>query len=224
MNFLSHFYHELPVNNPYFVAGVILPDILSNYSYRNGEVVKLHVNKLIAPDSNAQAALQRGIKKHYEVDAFFHESTFFQNNTSSITKVLSGLDFACFEKRMYAVSHVLLEIMLDRKILLEDIGSCDIFYAMLEDVNPDEIEILIRNNTSASDASSVATHFKAFRESKFVYDYTNDVRLEQIMNSISKRLGNKPFNENDKELFKIAIDDIQNTLFSQKFPIFRADS
>lgn len=224
MNYLSHFYHELPVNDPYFVAGVILPDILSNYSYRNAEVVKLHVNKLIAPDSNAQAALQRGVKKHYEVDAFFHESTFFHNNTSAITKVLSGLDFACFEKRMYAISHVLLEIMLDRKILLEDKGSCDIFYALLQDVNPNEIEILMSKNSNASNPALVASHFKGFREAQFIYDYTNDMRLEQIMNSINKRLGNKPFNENDKELLKIAIHDIQNALFNQKFPIFQADS
>jgi hypothetical protein len=36
MNFISHYYHELPVADDYFIAGVVLPDILSNFSKRHG--------------------------------------------------------------------------------------------------------------------------------------------------------------------------------------------
>ena len=208
MNFLSHYYHESPSNDPYFVAGVILPDILSNYSHRSGEVVKLFVHKLQDPDSPEQESLQRGVKRHYEIDGYFHESRFFEENTSAISSLIKTRDFSCFEKRLYAVSHVMLEIMLDRKILIEDRAACENMYSMLEKVNSEEVR----------------EHFDRFRSLKFIYDYTFDLRLVELMNGLNKRLGNKAFSENDRELFKLTIHDIENTLFPQNFPKFPTDS
>jgi len=224
LNFLSHYYHETPCDDPYFVAGVILPDILSNYSHRSGEVVKLFVHKLQIPDSKQQESLQNGVKRHYEIDGYFHESQFFEQNTKSISSLIKTRDFDCFEKRLYAVSHVMLEIMLDRKILTEDIGACENMYFMLEKVNSEEVTRLIKLNSAASKPEEVREHFDRFRSLKFIYDYTFDLRLVELMNSINKRLGNKAFSEKDRELFKLTIHDIENTLFPQKFPKFPTDS
>jgi hypothetical protein len=224
LNFLSHYYHESPSNDPYFVAGVILPDILSNYSHRSGEVVKLFVHKLQDPDSPEQESLQRGVKRHYEIDGYFHESRFFEENTAAISSLIKTRDFSCFEKRLYAVSHVMLEIMLDRKILIEDRAACENMYSMLEKVNSEEITNLIKQNTVASKPEEVREHFDRFRSLKFIYDYTFDLRLVELMNGLNKRLGNKAFSENDRELFKLTIHDIENTLFPQNFPKFPTDS
>ena len=224
MNFLSHFYHEVPCSDPYFVAGVILPDILSNYSHRSGEVVKLFVHKLQIPDSPEQESLQKGVKRHYEIDGYFHESLFFEENTKAISSLIKTRDFGCFEKRLYAVSHVMLEIMLDRKILTEDRAACENMYDMLEKVNSEEITRLIKLNTEATKPEEVTEHFERFRSLKFIYDYTFGLRLVELMSGLNKRLGNQAFSENDRELFKLTIHDIENTLFNQKFPKFPTDS
>ncbi len=118
----------------------------------------------------------------------------------------------------------MLEIMLDRKILMEDRAACESMYSILEKVNSEEITSLIDQNTTATKPQEVTEHFDRFRSLKFVYDYTFDLRLVELMNSINKRLGNKAFSENDRELFKLTIHDIENTLFPQKFPKFPSDS
>ena len=223
MNFLSHFYHELPCSDPYFAAGVVLPDILSNYSHRTGEVVKLHENKFVEPDSEAQTSLLKGVKRHYTIDGYFHESEFFARNTEAISHHFKKRDYACFEKRLYAVSHVMLEIMLDRKILMEERSACVKMYTLLDWVDKKEVSKLVALNSPASEPDAVAEHFDGFRVRKFVYDYAEEDRLTELMNSINKRLGNKAFSMQDRELFKLTIHDIENTLFPQKFPKFPTD-
>lgn len=224
MNFLSHFYHELPCNDPYFAAGVILPDILSNHSYRTGEVIKLFPEKIEDSDLVEISSLIKGVKKHYQVDAYFHESEYFKKNTDSITAVLKKNNINSFEKRLYAISHVLLEIMLDRKILIEDRGCCDLLYSLLEEVDTDYIATLMKTNTKASDPASVAKHFAGFRAARFLYEYTSDERLADLINNLSHRLGNKHFSPTDRDQFKFAIYDIENAILKQKFPKFPVDS
>ncbi|MFN3940205.1 MAG: hypothetical protein ACK4IY_06435, partial [Chitinophagales bacterium] len=68
MNFLSHYYHELPTNDAYFVAGVILPDILSNFSKRFGVKVRIHPGKIQTTEESPISQLGKGVQQHYFVD------------------------------------------------------------------------------------------------------------------------------------------------------------
>jgi hypothetical protein len=106
MNFLSHFYHELPCDDAYFTAGLVLPDILSNYSFRSGEVVKVHVAKLPVDRSGSVASLIDGIKQHYSVDGLFHSSGFFDTNVAMIRQLILGAGISSVERRLYAFAHV----------------------------------------------------------------------------------------------------------------------
>ncbi|MFI5170783.1 MAG: hypothetical protein ACHQFW_00245 [Chitinophagales bacterium] len=224
MNFLSHFYNETPCEDPYFAAGVILPDILSNYSGRSGELVKLHPNKLADSRLPQINSLINGVKRHYAVDEYFHGSQFFQKNTAEISLEIKKRDFKCFDKRLYAVSHVFLELMLDRKLLIQEKWSCDLMYFLLDKVDLSFINQFIRDNTGASDPSKPAQFFNRFRTIKFVYDYTDDSRLGELINSINQRLGNPPFQNEDKSQFTLTIHDIENIILPQKFPKFPTDS
>lgn len=187
-------------------------------------MVKLFVHKLQIPDSKEQESLQKGVKRHYEIDGYFHASQFFEENTKTISSLIKTRDYSCFDKRLYAVSHVMLEIMLDRKILIEDRASCEKMYTLLDMVDSNEITKLIELNSEASKPADVREHFNRFRSLKFIYDYTFDERLVQLMSDLNKRLGNQPFDQKDRELFKLTIHDIENTLFLQKFPKFPTDS
>jgi hypothetical protein len=224
LNFLSHFYHEHPVTDAYFAAGVILPDILSNYSYRSGVVVKLHPHKLKVATAPELISISEGIKKHHIVDGYFHESAFFADGTAAISERLLADNFTCFQKRLYAISHVLLELLLDRKILMENIGICDTMYQVLDSVENSAISALVEYNTANNQSAGVAKHFKTFIDHKFVYDYLEDARLVGIMSGINTRLGNTPMTTTDKHNFKNAIHDLEKTILSQKFPKFPLDS
>jgi hypothetical protein len=224
VNFLSHFYHDYPIGDPNFAAGVILPDILSNYSSRTGMVVKLHPNKLVYTDIPDLKAISEGVKRHYFVDAYFHESDFFHQNTAAITQRIKNDDFSCFDKRLYAISHVLLEVVLDRTLLNSKPEVCDSMYSIIEQVDIQAISRLMLLNSSAGEPDGIAHHFKVFRDRKFLYDYAIDERLTGIINGINIRLGNPPMTEIEQNRFKIVIHDIEKTIFSQKFPKFPTDS
>ncbi len=223
MNFLSHFYHEAPCTDPYFAAGLLLPDILSNYSFRHGEVVKLHANKLVDSDDENLLAMRRGVMRHYEVDGFFHESGFFDSNVRSIKELIRSKKFSCFQKRLYAFAHVLLEIMLDRMLLAKDRRICDAFYSLMDGVDPKKLTAFMTANTTASKPAGITEHFQQFRQLKFIYDYADDGRLLELLSRLNSRLGNHLFNPEDKKLLQPILHEIDKSLLDQKFPKFRTD-
>lgn len=224
MNFLSHYYHEWPCDDPYFAAGLVLPDILSNFSYRNGRVVKLHPWRMAEPGNAVQASLTAGVKQHYAVDEAFHPSSFFEENTGMIKQMMAEYPFECFPRRRYAVEHVLLEIVLDRAILRQAEEVCHSLYSMLDRVLLEPMAELMAANTDETDPAAVARHFDRFRMERFIYDYTDDHRLVGLLGHINSRLGNPAMTAGDKEHLKALIYATENALLQQKFPKFRTES
>lgn len=223
MNFLSHFYHELPCDDPYFAAGLMLPDILSNYSYRAGSVVKLHPWKLAPAAASVHAALTEGVKTHYAVDEAFHPSDFFVENTHFIRGLMTDYPFECFPRRRYAIDHILLEIILDRAILNQKMDVCHQLYTLLDNVELPRVAEMLHQNGLNGHADKAAAHFGRFRQERFIYDYVNDYRLVGLIGHINQRLGNPPMTDNDKAWLKDLIYAIESSLHHQKFPKFRSD-
>ncbi|HNF69813.1 MAG TPA: hypothetical protein PLL28_10575 [Chitinophagales bacterium] len=224
MNFLSHYYHELPCNDAYFVGGLILPDILSNYSYRAGRVVKLHPWRLTEPKTAIQQSLTSGVKRHYAVDAAFHDSDYFTIQTRWIEDNLLSKPFDCFPRRKYAIAHVMLEILLDRSLMVRFPDLTPGFYAKLEEIDEHAIAELMSNNGQEKDAVGVRAHFNEFRRAAFLYDYLNDERLNALLARINRRLGNPLLSASDKQNLTTAIYDIEKAFLGEKFPTFRTDS
>lgn len=223
MNFLSHFYHEAPVHDPGFATGIILPDILSNYSFRARETVKVHPAKIRDYENEQLYALSDGVRRHYEVDGLFHGSAYFEKNVEAIKQYLLPLGIPPFEHRLYAFAHVALEIILDRCLLLQDRSICDRFYAILAMTDFQVITQFIADNTQASNPSAVTLHLQKFIEHKFLYDYLDNDRLLDLLSRINARLGNPMFTHSEKLLIQPVIHDIEKTLLAQKFPKFSTD-
>lgn len=221
MNFLSHFYHEIPCEDAYFATGVILPDILSNFSARNKEIVKIHAQKLLPEKDPEIASLADGVRTHYAVDAAFHDSNFFTANTTAISSAIHNYTFECFEKRLFAFSHVMLELMLDRKILKEHPEVCPRFYNLLDLTDAGRLSAFVSANSKLSNTAAFAAHFSRFRDLRFIYDYAVDDVLINILDHINRKLGNKAFSATDKIHITSVILDTENALSSQKFPIFK---
>lgn len=223
MNYLSHFYHELPCNDPYYACGLILPDLLSNFSARTGRQVKLHPAKLLPTGIPELGSLGNGLRQHYFVDGFFHDSDFFQENTHAISEMIREKGFHFAWKRLYAFSHVFLELMLDRKILLEDRRVCDALYALLDQVERGLLGEFISIHASQAPIKAVCDFYAQFCKLRFLYDYLDDTRLSAILSRLNIRLGNMPFSEEDADLLIHCIHDFQKTLSTQKFPKFPSD-
>lgn len=223
MNFLSHYYHELPVADNYYIAGVILPDILSNYSKRNGYKVRLNPAAFLSSDDPAIHAIGEGIRQHYYVDAFFHDSEYFDEMTDMIEAVIHQYPFACFQRRLFAFSHVFLELLMDRVIMQRDIAIADSMYVQLEGVDEVKIEQFFGIQTAALNPASIAGHFSVFVQRRFLYHYLDDMRFTGILEAINNSFGNPAFTNADKTHFIKVIEHCSAEISKEKFPNFRTD-
>ncbi len=220
MNFLSHYYHEYPNNDPYYICGCILPDILSNYSKQYQERLKLHPAKLISSSNKQISNITKGVQQHYFVDAYFHDSEFFNENTNYINELIRNQNLDCFTRRLYAFGHVFLEIMLDRIILLQKNEVGQQFYDLLNKVDLNILRTFITNNNTDNTQPKVAEHFDEFRKYQFIYNYIDNQRLIPILNRINQGLGNSEITAFHIQQLNKIISDTEQTLFQQKFPKF----
>jgi len=220
MNFLSHYYHELPANDPYFIAGVIMPDILSNYSKRFGEKVRLNPSKLKKANTKFIESVSIGVQQHYIVDGFFHDSDYFDEMTDEIEQIIRKHDFNCFPRRLFAFSHVFLELMMDRVLLQNDLTLGDGLYGILEKVDEQNIKQYFEFQGLDSYASGIASHLLNFTNRKFLYHYLDDERFSSILEMINSGFGNPVFTNKDKNELKTVIYTFQEILRVKDFPIF----
>lgn len=223
MNYLSHFYHEWPVEDAHFAAGLMLPDILSNFAFRTGKKVRLHPAKLKSSESAFLESFSDGVRRHYAVDASFHPSDYFVEQTGAIRASMERFAFACFPKRRFAIEHVFLEIMLDRILLMQNKGVCDEMYQLLDKVETAEVAALMALNGHDREAEGVARHFSRFRAMQFIYDYTENDRFVGLIGQINLRLGNPPMNKDDVRFMHDVVAEVETALLRQKFPKFRTD-
>lgn len=220
MNFLSHYFHELPCDNSYFICGVILPDILSNFSKRIGHKIRVNPNKILTVENDEIMSIGKGIKQHYFVDKFFHESDYFKTNTAIIDEKIQQLDFDAIERRRFAFSHVLLEMMMDRCLLIQDNSIADSLYRQLDKINPEVLQEFLNTNSNYPHHEATIHHFDQFRNLKFIYHYADIPRFTGIMDSLNQSIGNPPFNNKDKDQLKILIHQMESVLLIATFPNF----
>lgn len=223
MNFLSHFYHELPTNDPYYVAGVIFPDILSNFSKRIGTKVRLHPGKIIETDDLFANQLGLGVQQHYFVDSFFHDSDYFNELTDIIDEHIHALKFDNIQRRQFAFSHVFLELIMDRSLLKQDVDYAGLLYELIHEIDLEYLERFLSTNTRYHLPEAIAHHFDRFRQQRFIYHYAETQRFTAIMDSVNQGLGNPPFTIKDKHRMEVLINDIEKIVLGKSFPIFVND-
>lgn len=223
MNFLSHYFHEQPCDDPYFICGVVLPDILSNYSKRNGEKVRVRPDRIQQAPGAQMISLGQGVQKHYFVDGFFHDSDYFNEYTGVIDEHIHQLAFDAIGHRQFAFSHVFLEILMDRVLLKLDQNTAAQMYEMLNKVDLKVLEEFLSTNTATEDAKKPTAHFDQFRKLQFIYHYADSKRFTGIMDAINQNLGNPPFSNKDKLRMESLIHDIEKRLLQATFPNFAND-
>lgn len=132
MNYLSHFWFDRDSSDPLFTLGSVLPDLADHFP-------RTIRNKLRAVDVSVAGSdtlsLLMGVNRHYAIDKIFHESAFFHVETAAIKLQFESLQISNMTKRIYMIAHVMLEIILDRILLLEKKIDGSRFYELLENAN-----------------------------------------------------------------------------------------
>ncbi len=174
-------------------------------------------NKVLVSNNPLELKLTAGIECHLLGDRLFHGSDYFKQYTHGIKLILERSTLNKDVFRFSFLSHVLLEMMIDRLLLTkkQDIGAQ--FYDNLSLCNEDLLLYFAQRNSTVDER--FVTVIQKFKHHKFILNYTN---TDAFVNSFCRTIGKVGiiFSEAQKkevtELMSVIekyIDESMSTLF-----------
>lgn len=184
MNFLSHYYFERYAVHSEQVLGGLLPDLLKNadkyYSFQ------LHKFEDNLPVGIKSESITEGWRRHVEVDKLFHSSDYFYHHTHQIRKIVEH-NVADLPVRASFLAHISLELLLDHKLIANDLLSVNRLYEHLEHSD----RTLLSKYLLALGIDNQETFFKfydRFVASKYIFDYAKMENIPHALFNICKRV------------------------------------
>jgi len=226
LNFLSHYYLHRN-ENIFFTVGLTLPDLLSFHS-RKVRVSKNYLieKKEILTEIHLLSCID-GMNHHIEVDRWFHNSLFFKNGCvllrDNYIKVFNRDDIH------HMTCHILLEILIDRYLLIIESDLADKFYSSYNLFNFNDVTriFLDLKNFETDKFIDLTDNIK---KSSFLKEYKDNDLVLAIMGRITDKVGirfidkseNKSFSDFlnlsyqmlEKEIF-VLFEEIKRINFSQ---------
>jgi hypothetical protein len=205
LNYISHYRFFHRKNDPYFNCGLIFPDWVAAYK-RNRFTADIIASGI------EEEKLKEGIGLHYYGDKKFHGSEFFEEARHGIKLILeqSGLDKEKF--RFSFLSHLLLEMMIDR-ILIKDNPALGLeFYDSLDLCNLDLLVRFAINNSGVDEGCREL--ISGFRQHRFILHYTNDEGLAYSLSRITRRVGIS-FSDAELKMMMLKFPEIESYIISK---------
>jgi hypothetical protein len=206
MNILSHFYFDQHENQPYYNIGLVLPDLMS--MFKRGWKFKGNKNVEISKD---ELLLAKGIKQHYKRDAVWHNSDFFFENTKSFRVKLEESNFYYPKPRLDFISHIALELCIDKVLMDKETKVVDIFYELLEHAQRRTIFNLL-DTENGFDKEGFNGFLDRFIERKFLKNYQNQGGLAFVINRILNRVGLPEIEDKELGVFETVLADTHNCI------------
>lgn len=188
---MNFFAHALPfLDDPWFVAGVCLPDWMSVINRRvrlRRKKVQLRVDDSDSPRDR----VARGIVQHHLDDDWFHETPEF---------TLLNLEFSVQLRedvrlddslRTRFVGHILIEMLLDDWLSERYPGKLEEYYRRLEQLPGAELEEIVADLAGVSLSETelpVGRFLPRFRAERFLFDYRSNERLLFRLNQVMRRV------------------------------------
>lgn len=217
MNFLSHFYLD-GSNDHKLNFGLLFPDFLGIID----RSVKVH--QLLPEIDEKEESFKHGISLHVRADAIWHNSDYFKFKTELIGDVLR--DFEFYEKpyRPFFMTHVMLEILLDRMLLLQKPDLATGMYNSLEGLEKQWIIQLFSNEKLSENMPKFVSNFT---DSRYVYKYSDNAHFIYALNRLFKRVGLPGFefqDHDERDIFVNRLDHCINTDYEEIFSSMRVSS
>ena len=195
MNYLTHYLIDQKEGKPNYNFGLALPDLI-NISKRGWRPVN---HNFPVADKNIND-IWEGFQQHYAADAKFHNSEIFDANTRRIRLELEKAGLNQPGIKLFFVAHVMLEMMIDRHIILTRATIAQQFYADLEMVSNEDIHGFFHASGHPV-PDRFFEFFNRFKESKYLYRYADDEGIFFALNRLLKRTGQPEFEpEREKPL------------------------
>jgi hypothetical protein len=208
MHFLSHYYSELPANDPLFVTGLIIPDLTKGFSKTYNSVIR----KATVSEDESIYPIHNGVLQHFEADKKFHNSSLFMQQVSNVLQSFIQSGLGREKLRLSVIAHLTVEMLLDRQILLNDEKICVEFYSTIARVDESVLRTYLRLLTTETQERIFLTNFLLFRQKQFLFLFKNAENIVFALNRIYGSTTGISFTENEKLKFLTAINNIDSEI------------
>ena len=194
MNYLSHYYFDRDEDNKYFNLGLILPDLA------RAHIAKLRINpyKNITFTTKEIASMNDGCNKHFASDRKFHNWMTFVELTNKATDMIRESGDKDIN-RDYFITHIMVEILLDKILLDKNPSLADDFYAMIDSVEMDWILKFMRYSGLQDDELWKGQH-RRFMKAAFLKSYTSIENVIAAVEGVCANLGMIELNDDQRNL------------------------
>jgi hypothetical protein len=181
-------------DNKYYNIGLVLPDLA------RAHIPKLRINpyRNIEFTTEEIGAINRGCNRHFESDRKFHNwATFVRLSQEAIDQIRESGDKDL--DRDYFISHILVEILLDKILLEQNPNLAEEFYTMINSVEMDWILKYLRYSGLQDDELFKGNH-RRFMKATFLKKYTSIENAISMLEQVAIRASLKEFTEGQKSL------------------------
>lgn len=184
MNFLSHYYLHRSENDNYLNIGLTLPDVLGLHN-RHVRLSERFISGIEINDDKTESLIN-GVRLHINLDKYFHKSEYFKEKVNFIQTEY----FKASGEENIAVyyAHILLEILIDRYLLIEHPNIAEEFYSSYKEFDFNNIiEIFLGLKNFDSEKFLDFTQKVAY--SDFLYHYTDNFAVIGDLKRVTTRIG-----------------------------------
>ncbi len=217
MNYLSHYYCEHPDERPYFVLGLILPDLVRELEPRK---IRFVPEALTSAQDEFSDHLNKGILRHLEVDGAFHTSDFFHNHCEQIKNWMLEYTYVSIPSRIPVFAHVLLELMLDRVLIKRNPEVMESFYDTLEQVEEPILVNYFQHNKIVQRPRAVYQRVRYFCKDRFLYRYPGNEMMIYALNVLNQKVGQSVIAAEDEPRLLDTIERTEALLEADPLTIF----
>ena len=206
VNYLSHFYFDRDEDNKYFNIGLILPDLARSH------ISKLRINpyRNIEFTTDEIGSINRGCNRHFESDRKFHNWNVFVKVSQDATDRMRESGDKELDRDFF-LSHILVEMVLDKILLRQNPTLADDFYDMINSVEMDWILKYLRYSGLQDDELFKGNH-RRFMKAAFLKKYTSTENVVEMLGQVAVRTGLNEFTEDQKELLMEICEAIEPEL------------
>jgi hypothetical protein len=208
MHFLSHYYYELPVRSPLFVAGLSIPDLASGFSKTYNSVIK----NSVLPTSPHHLQIHQGIISHYQADKIFHNSPMFINLTALTIQSFLAQGLNRQRLRLSVIAHVAVELMIDRQLIIENGQLLIDYYNLINEASEELISSYFDVHRLTDTKRIFLIRFQLFKQRRFLFLFNELENIVTGLGRIYQNVTGIEFTENEKHKFFNALNNIDSTI------------
>jgi hypothetical protein len=193
MNFLSHYYFERDTTDV---------------------DVEIHSFK----DDPTQLSLHKGWERHIKVDAIFHSSAFFTEQTQVLKQLLLPV-MGDSPVKPFFLAHIGLELVLDHLLVINDDIKVELFYEALEASDKIALDKFLKN-CGLQDTTAFFNFLNGFISGKYLLSYQKIENIAYALNRICMRIWDNPFSQEQVDQISLQLEIFKNLLKTSYLSIF----